>query len=94
VLDEPQVRPWVAGISIHAINAAIIVRNRPEARVARLCEFWTAVIAEPFRGGLVDYSDLLLKCCAKKWFMPGTCSRRQVPIDRFSNPMDSEGRRL
>ena len=32
-LDEAQVRPdWVAGISIGAINAAIIVRNRPEAR--------------------------------------------------------------
>jgi len=30
-LDEAQVRPdWVAGISIGAINAAIIVRNRPE----------------------------------------------------------------
>ena len=31
---------WVAGISIGAINAALIVGNPPELRVARLREFW------------------------------------------------------
>src|ERR1700712_2382999 len=31
---------WVAGISIGAINAAIIAGNAPEARVPRLKEFW------------------------------------------------------
>ena len=34
---EPE---WVAGISIGAINAAIIAGNAPEKRVARLKEFW------------------------------------------------------
>jgi NTE family protein len=34
---EPE---WVAGISIGAINAAIIAGNDPEKRVARLKEFW------------------------------------------------------
>ena len=32
---------WVAGISIGAINAAIIAGNPPEKRVERLREFWT-----------------------------------------------------
>ena len=31
---------WVAGISIGAINAAIIVGNMPENRVKRLRSFW------------------------------------------------------
>lgn len=32
---------WVAGISIGAINAALIAGNPPERRVERLREFWT-----------------------------------------------------
>jgi NTE family protein len=31
---------WIAGISIGAINAAIIAGNAPETRVARLHQFW------------------------------------------------------
>src|SRR4051812_10572858 len=34
---------WVAGISIGAINAAIIAGNAPETRVERLKEFWEMV---------------------------------------------------
>src|SRR6476469_8804533 len=37
---EPE---WAAGISIGAINAAIIAGNGPETRVARLKEFWEMV---------------------------------------------------
>ena len=37
---EPE---WVAGISIGAINAAIIAGNAPEKRVGRLKEFWEQV---------------------------------------------------
>ena len=36
---------WVAGISIGAVNAAIIAGNEPEKRVARLKEFWELVSA-------------------------------------------------
>lgn len=36
---------WVAGISIGAINAALIVGNPPEQRVTRLHEFWDGVSA-------------------------------------------------
>jgi NTE family protein len=34
---------WVAGVSIGAINAALIAGNAPEQRVARLREFWERV---------------------------------------------------
>jgi len=34
---------WIAGISIGAINAAIIAGNAPEKRVERLKEFWELV---------------------------------------------------
>lgn len=34
---------WVAGISIGAINAALIAGNPPERRVSRLREFWETV---------------------------------------------------
>src|SRR5215207_6903492 len=37
---EPE---WVAGISIGAVNAAIIAGNGPETRVDRLKEFWEMV---------------------------------------------------
>jgi len=36
---------WVAGISIGAINAAIIAGNAPERRVARLRDFWEGITA-------------------------------------------------
>ena len=39
---------WVAGISIGAINSALIAGNRPERRVERLREFWETVSAPPF----------------------------------------------
>ncbi|MBI5262499.1 MAG: patatin-like phospholipase family protein [Bradyrhizobium sp.] len=39
---EPE---WIAGISIGAVNAAIIAGNEPEKRVPRLKEFWEMVSA-------------------------------------------------
>src|SRR5262245_19870196 len=36
---------WVAGISIGAINAAIIAGNAPEQRVAQLRRFWEEITA-------------------------------------------------
>jgi NTE family protein len=47
-LVEADLQPdWVAGISIGAVNAALIAGNRPEKRVARLREFWEAVSTPP-----------------------------------------------
>src|ERR1700759_4960231 len=46
---------WIAGISIGAVNAAIIAGNAPEKRVERLKEFWEMVSAPlawaPFASG-------------------------------------------
>jgi NTE family protein len=43
-LAEAGIAPdWVAGVSIGAINAALIAGNLPEQRVARLREFWERV---------------------------------------------------
>jgi NTE family protein len=43
-LAEANIHPdWIAGISIGAINAAIIAGNPPNSRVDRLREFWTGV---------------------------------------------------
>jgi NTE family protein len=40
-LDESGIAiDWVAGISIGAVNAAILAGNHPENRVAKLREFW------------------------------------------------------
>jgi len=47
-LAEADLHPdWVAGISIGAINSAIIAGNPPERRVDALREFWHAVSTSP-----------------------------------------------
>src|SRR5215475_14202392 len=47
-LAEANLHPnWVAGISIGAINSAIIAGNAPDKRVDRLREFWEAVSTSP-----------------------------------------------
>ena len=48
-LAEADLHPdWVAGISIGAINSALIAGNPPELRVQRLREFWETVSASPY----------------------------------------------
>ena len=43
-LSEAHLDPdWVAGISIGAVNAALIAGNAPEARLGKLREFWKRV---------------------------------------------------
>ena len=47
-LAEANLHPdWVAGISIGAINSALIAGNPPERRVERLQEFWETVSSAP-----------------------------------------------
>ena len=47
-LVEAGIEPhWVAGVSIGAINAALIAGNPPARRVERLREFWQTVTAPP-----------------------------------------------
>jgi NTE family protein len=47
-LAEADLHPdWVAGISIGAVNSALIAGNPPEKRIERLREFWEAVSTPP-----------------------------------------------
>ena len=58
-LAEADLHPdWVAGISIGAINAAIIAGNAPERRVERLREFWETVSEAPFGVPHVDKIEI------------------------------------
>src|SRR6516164_391699 len=57
-LAEANLHPdWVAGISIGAINAALIAGNAPEARLEKLRAFWeqvtTQLLFDPF--GIAHY---------------------------------------
>lgn len=48
-LDEAGLHPnWIAGISIGALNAAIIAGNAPEQRVEKLTEFWETICKSAF----------------------------------------------
>ena len=61
-LAEGALHPdWVAGISIGAINAAIIAGNPPETRVKRLREFWQGITAHPAWGWIDDLGSRIVK---------------------------------
>jgi NTE family protein len=48
-LHEAGIHPtWIAGISIGALNTAIIAGNAPEDRVVRLLEFWETICQPAF----------------------------------------------
>jgi len=44
--DAGYMPDWIAGISIGAVNAAIIAGNPPECRVSKLREFWERVSSQ------------------------------------------------
>ena len=46
-LSEAGIHPnWISGVSIGAINAAIVAGNPPDTRIDRLRDFWTQVTAD------------------------------------------------
>ena len=81
---------WVAGISIGAINAALIAGNAPELRVEKLREFWNTITSDPLGGwGLLQPAELggdVARKWANHWFAttaalhgaPGLFSPRMV----------------
>jgi NTE family protein len=77
---------WIAGISIGAINGAIICGNPPERRVERLLQFWrmtsSRLSAEPFAE---DESSLRLfhetsAALTASFGVPGFFSPRSPPL--------------
>ncbi len=58
-LAEANLHPdWVAGISIGAVNSALIAGSPPEKRVERLRDFWESVSTSPL--GLPYFSSLTI----------------------------------
>jgi NTE family protein len=68
-LAAAQLHPdWVAGISIGAVNAALIAGNAPETRVEKLRRFWEMVTTEPLPLWLVpEVNGDLARCFANRW---------------------------
>lgn len=68
-LAEAEVEPtWAAGISIGAVNAAIIAGNAPTERVAKLRQFWESVSATPVFGGPFEWQSIFAKGdFARQW---------------------------
>lgn len=61
-LAEANLHPdWVAGISIGAINAAIIAGNPPNLRVEKLREFWEGITKPWFDVGAGKLGSLLVR---------------------------------
>jgi NTE family protein len=57
LIDSDKQLDWVAGVSIGAINAAIIAGNAPAHRVAKLAEFWQLVSSGPGQSVPVTWGD-------------------------------------
>ena len=60
VYEKHKALDWVAGVSIGAINAALIAGNPPDLRVARLREFWDLVSSGPAQRLPPGWSDRAL----------------------------------
>jgi NTE family protein len=67
-LVEHGVEPtWISGISIGAINSAIIAGNPPETRIERLRQFWE-LVSDNGDGGIGDWwADMFTGDMARAW---------------------------
>jgi NTE family protein len=88
---------WVVGISIGAINAALIAGNPPERRVERLREFWERVsshaplIPAPWLDPVRPMLNQLSASASLLFGVPDFFSRR-MPPPAFSTPVDTPER--
>ena len=61
-LSEAGIHPdWVAGISVGAVNSAIIAGNPPEKRVEGLRRFWERITSDVFGSWTRDFLTPLMK---------------------------------
>jgi NTE family protein len=68
-LAEAELHPdWVAGISIGAINAAIIAGNAPYDRVSKLRGFWEHITAHPLLDMVASFEPITRGDLARSWF--------------------------
>jgi NTE family protein len=78
----PYAPDWLAGISIGAINSALIAGNPPEQRVARLREFWEKVSSGLFPTPLAVAREYLNRASAAQAMLlgaPGFFTPRLLP---------------
>ena len=71
---------WVAGVSIGAINAALIAGNPPDQRVAKLREFWELLSSGPAQRLPVTWGD---RAVLNQW---SAASAALVGIPGFFRP--------
>ncbi|MDE2334950.1 MAG: DUF3734 domain-containing protein [Rhodospirillales bacterium] len=90
--SSPYVPDWVAGISIGAINAAIIAGNAPNNRVARLRAFWEEITAPSawwpsgIGGALALWQQRASALAAVAFGQPGFFTPR-TPMDWLSRDL-------
>jgi len=77
---------WVAGISIGAVNAAIIAGNPPERRLGRLTEFWELVsgglpnVYLPDLHDIREAAHLAAAGAVALWGIPGFFRPHMLPF--------------
>lgn len=86
-LHEADIRPdWISGVSIGAINAAIIAGNPPHARVERLRMFWDTITARRIWSFTPD-GDVFRKARnATSSMMTAACGQPGFFAPRFPGP--------
>ena len=88
-LSEAGLEPdWVAGISIGAINAAIIAGNAPEQRVPKLREFWENATQDVLSYTPAFFKSMMTRDDTKRQMMNTVSAIRTIMygIPGFFNP--------
>jgi NTE family protein len=86
-LTQAQIFPtWVCGVSIGAINGAIIVGNPPEKRLERLQEFWSIISTKPVWPWVSDSEVLRAWSNAASSWMTLTTGQPGFFKPRTANP--------
>jgi NTE family protein len=93
-LAEANIEPdWICGISVGAINAALITGNPPEKRVERLREFWETVTKPPVPLADLPWSSSVpwgSRDDARKWkIMAGALATSVYGVPGFFTPRPS-----
>ena len=87
-LAEAGIHPdWVAGVSIGAINSAIIAGNEPAERVAKLRAFWREITANPLLDWAAAADALTPKGdLPRALFNQFSAPARSSPVPRLFQP--------
>jgi NTE family protein len=96
-LAEAKLHPdWVAGISVGAINSALIAGNPPDARVDRLRQFWEHVTdpSTAHAGAIAELSERIAASALPPWSPSISIGALQVEFARSAMNQLSAGMAL